>query len=218
MLLILYINWRWSSIFTGIRRSRRKSCSRPSLPIKLVDAANDRNVLFCGNIYKFFIQQPSQILPSGISRCKVWYYEKMALDLGNYILHWPNFESTNILQTITKRHVPYTELFWFCFIRFAPPAFKDSCWIGSSDFPRSFCFEWFWFPIEILILVIKSIFDMLNGFNWFEILSSKKELTFLSKWSARGIKRCTIFCWFQKVHNSCINKCPKKISPFNFFC
>ncbi len=32
------------------------------------------------------------------------------------------------------------------------------CTLGSSDFPRSLCFMWFWFGLEILRLVYKKAF------------------------------------------------------------
>jgi hypothetical protein len=47
------------------------------------------------------------------------------------------------------------------------------CTIGSSDFPRSLCFMWFWFGLEILRLLYKKVvlkywttsilFDLLNS-------------------------------------------------------
>ncbi len=37
--------------------------------------------------------------------------------------------------------------------------------LGPSDFPRSLCFMWFWFGLEILRLVYKkAFFKILNGF------------------------------------------------------
>ncbi len=39
------------------------------------------------------------------------------------------------------------------------------CTVGSSDFPRSLCFMWFWFGLEILRLVYKkAFFKILIGF------------------------------------------------------
>ncbi len=38
--------------------------------------------------------------------------------------------------------------------------------VGSSDFPRSLCFMWFWFGLETLRLVYKkAFFKILNGFS-----------------------------------------------------
>jgi hypothetical protein len=49
--------------------------------------------------------------------------------------------------------------------------------LGSSDFPRSLCFMWFWFGLEILRLVYqKAFFEILNGFYliWAFILRKKQ--------------------------------------------
>jgi hypothetical protein len=42
---------------------------------------------------------------------------------------------------------------------------EDACGVGSSDFPKSICFMWFWFGLEIQRLVYKKAFFLiLNGF------------------------------------------------------
>ncbi len=75
----------------------------------------------------------------------------------------------------------------------------------ASDFPRSLCFMWFWFGLEILRLVKKIIFLKY----WmvsiiFDLLTSEKIAPFLirklisSKFAAKGIKRTKILRWFQK--------------------
>ncbi len=43
---------------------------------------------------------------------------------------------------------------WLC----PEESFVLKCRIGSSDFPRSLCFVWFWFVLEILRLVYKKVF------------------------------------------------------------
>ncbi len=65
------------------------------------------------------------------------------------------------------------------YIGLVPPLFKITlsasynfkkfhlhiCTLGSSDFPRSLCFIWFWFSLEILRLVYKKVFlKILIGF------------------------------------------------------
>ncbi len=46
--------------------------------------------------------------------------------------------------------------------------------LGSSDFPRSLCFMWFWFGLEILRLVHKKAFFKISVSILFELLTSKK--------------------------------------------
>ncbi len=80
--------------------------------------------------------------------------------------------------------------------------------LGSSDFPRSLCFMWFWFGLEILRLVYKKeFFKILNGFYLIWPFNLKKNSTVPSKnWKkissklvAKGIKRSGILRWFQEL-------------------
>ncbi len=81
------------------------------------------------------------------------------------------------------------------------------CGIGSSDFPRSLCFMWFWFGLEILrLLCKKAFFKILNGFyliwpfnfqkNSTVPYKSRKKIS--SKLGVQGIQRSGILRWFQK--------------------
>ncbi len=81
------------------------------------------------------------------------------------------------------------------------------CWKGSSDFPRSLCFMWFWFGLEILRLVYKkAFFKILIGFYLIWAFNFQKTSTVLhkswknisSKLGVQGIKRSGILRWFQK--------------------
>ncbi len=85
---------------------------------------------------------------------------------------------------------------------------SNCCGLGSSDFPtpRSLCFRWLWFGLEILRLVYKKrflkywtvsiLFDLLtsNKIAPSHIRAEKNS----SKLGAKGIKRSRILCWFQK--------------------
>ena len=54
----------------------------------------------------------------------------------------------------------------------------DSSLVGSSDFPRSLCFVWFWFNLEILRLVYKkAFFKILIGFYLIWTLNFQKNST-----------------------------------------
>ena len=88
-----------------------------------------------------------------------------------------------------------------------PDPFWDQCRLGSSDFPRSLCFMWFWFGLEILRLVYKkAFFKILNGFYLIWPFNFQKNSTvpykswkkISSKLGAKGIKRSGILRWFQK--------------------
>ncbi len=65
--------------------------------------------------------------------------------------------------------------------------------VGSSDFPRSLCFMWFWFGLEILRLVNKKPF-------W-------KKISL--KLGVQGIKRSGILHWFQKCVELLRQEVPK---------
>ncbi len=82
-----------------------------------------------------------------------------------------------------------------------------TCTVGSSDFPRSLCFMWFWFGLEILRLVYKkAFFKILIGVHLIWALTSKKSSAapykswkkMSSKLGVQGIKRSRILRWFQK--------------------
>ncbi len=83
-----------------------------------------------------------------------------------------------------------------------------SWWVGSSDFPWTLCFMWFWFGLEILRLVNKkAFFKIFNSFYliWpfhfqkYSIVQYKSWNKFSSKLGAKGIKRSGILRWFQKM-------------------
>jgi hypothetical protein len=77
--------------------------------------------------------------------------------------------------------------------------------IGSSDFPRSLCFMWFWFGLEILRPVYKkAFFKILNGF-----YVPYKNWNFFFKLGAKGIKRNGILRWFQKCVELLRQEVPK---------
>ncbi len=58
----------------------------------------------------------------------------------------------------------------------------DGCWLGSSDFPRSLCFMWFWFGLEILRLVYKkAFFKILIGFYLIWAFNFQKKIKELNK-------------------------------------
>ncbi len=100
------------------------------------------------------------------------------------------------------------------------------CRVGSSDFPRSLCFMWFWFGLEILRLVLKkAYFKILNGFyliwpfnfpkNSSTSYKSWKKIS--SKLEAKGIKRREILRWFQKCAELLRQEVPKDFSQKNAF-
>ncbi len=83
---------------------------------------------------------------------------------------------------------------------------KVRCRVGSSDFPRSLCFMWFWFGVEILGLVYKkAFFKILIGFYLIWAFNFQKNSTvpnkswkkISSKLGVQGIKRSGILRWFQ---------------------
>ncbi len=79
--------------------------------------------------------------------------------------------------------------------------------IGSSDFPRSLCFMWFWFSLEILRLVYKSIFKILNGFYLIWAFNFQKTAPslirvlkkFLRNWPCRVSKQAEFCADFKNV-------------------
>jgi hypothetical protein len=92
------------------------------------------------------------------------------------------------------------------------------CAVGSSDFPRSLCFMWFWFGLEILRLVYKkAFFKILNGFYLIWPFNFQKNSTLpykswkkiSSKLGAKGIKSSKILCWFQKCVKLLRQEVPK---------
>ncbi len=107
---------------------------------------------------------------------------------------------------------------------------KIQYWVGSRNFPRSLCFMWFCFGLEILRLVYKKVFYFKY---WsvsilFDLLASKKtapslirdEKKISSKLGAKGIKKSGKFCaYFKNVQNSYVKKFPKIFfSEKTFFC
>ncbi len=85
-----------------------------------------------------------------------------------------------------------------------------------SDFPRSLCFMWFWFCLEILRLVYKkALFKILNGFYLIWPFNFQKNSTVpykswkknFFKMGAKGIKRSGILRWFHK----CVELSRKKV-------
>ncbi len=76
--------------------------------------------------------------------------------------------------------------------------------LGSSNFPRSLCFLWFWFGLEILGLVNKKWFLILNSFYLIWPFNFQKIAPSISKsWKkmslklgAESIKRSWILHWF----------------------
>ncbi len=80
----------------------------------------------------------------------------------------------------------------------------DGCWLGSSDFPRSLCFMWFWFGLEILRLVYKkAFFKILIGFYLIWAFNFQKNLKELKKISSKlvmqGIKKAEFCADFKNV-------------------
>ena len=106
--------------------------------------------------------------------------------------------------------------------------------LGSSDFPRSLCFVWFWFGLEILRLVYKkTFFKILIDFYLIWAFNFQKNSTvpykswkkISSKLGVQGIKRSGILRWFQKCVELLRQEVPKdffsKFSKFlkiQFFC
>ncbi len=90
--------------------------------------------------------------------------------------------------------------------------------LGSSDFPRSHCFMWFWFGLEILRLVYKKAFFKYWAVSiLFDLLTSQKNSTIphkswkkiSSKLDAKGIKRSGILRWFQNYVELLHQEVPK---------
>ncbi len=90
--------------------------------------------------------------------------------------------------------------------------------VGSSDFPRSLCFMWFWFGLEILKLVYKKVFfKILIGFYLIWAFNFQKNSTvpnkswkkISSKLGVQGIKRSGILRWFQICVELLRNEVPK---------
>jgi hypothetical protein len=90
----------------------------------------------------------------------------------------------------------------------------------NADFPRSLCFMWFWFGLEILRLVYKKAFKKIIerflsyciwAFNFQKNstvpYNSWKKVS--SKLGAKGIKRSGILRWFQKCVEFLRQEVPK---------
>jgi hypothetical protein len=104
---------------------------------------------------------------------------------------------------------------------------KTYCGVGSSDFPRSLCFMWFWFGLEILRLVCKkAFFKILNGFYLIWAFNFQKNSTvpykswkkISSKLGAKGIKRSEILRWFQKCVELMRQEVPKDFFSEKWIC
>ncbi len=85
-------------------------------------------------------------------------------------------------------------------------------------FPRSLCFMWLWFGLEILRLVYKKVFfKILNGFCLIWPFNFQKNSTIhytswkiiFSKLGTKGIKRSRIVRWFQKCAELLCQEVPK---------
>ncbi len=102
--------------------------------------------------------------------------------------------------------------------------------LGSSDFPRSLCFMWFWFGLKIPRLVKNKKaclkYWTVNGFYliWpfnfqknsnVHYKSWKKKIS--SKLGAKGIKKGGILRWFQKFVELLQHEFPKIFSQKNAF-
>ncbi len=90
--------------------------------------------------------------------------------------------------------------------------------VGSSDFPRSLCFMWFWFGLEILRQVYKkAFFKILKSFYLIWPFNFQKNSTVTykslrnisSKLGTKGTKRSGIFRWFQKCVELLRQEVPK---------
>ncbi len=89
--------------------------------------------------------------------------------------------------------------------------------LGSSNFPRSLCFLWFWVGLEILGLVLKKCFFYSNSFYLIWPFNFQKIAPSISKsWKkmslklgAKSIKRSWILHWFQKCVEPLHQEVPK---------
>ncbi len=94
------------------------------------------------------------------------------------------------------------------------------CAVGSNDFPRSLCFMWFWFGLEILRIVNKKLFfNILIGFYLIWAFNFQKNSTapykswtkISSKLGVQNIKRSGILRWFKKCVDLLRQQVPKDL-------
>jgi hypothetical protein len=88
--------------------------------------------------------------------------------------------------------------------------------VGSSDFPRSLCFMWFWFGLEILRPVYKKrFFKYWSVSILFELLTFKKTtpslIRVVKNFFVQDIKKSRISRWFQKCVELLRQEVPKDL-------
>ncbi len=88
-------------------------------------------------------------------------------------------------------------------------ALPVGCGVGSSDFPRSLCFMWYWFGLEILRLVYKKSVIWAFNFQKNSTVPYKSWKIISSKLVMQGIKRSELLCWFQKYVKLLRQEVPK---------
>ncbi len=99
----------------------------------------------------------------------------------------------------------------------------DHSAIGTSDFPWSLYLMWFWFGLEILRLVYKTVFLkywmvsilFVSKFQKNSTVHYKSWKKFLQNWAQRVSKEAELCADFKNVQNSCVKKFQKIFSQKN---